>query len=582
MSAFPPPTAFGAPKRFTSWRPHQVEAIYDAEGCETRVMGQVHPTGAGKTTIYMTMALSRPGRTIVLVRTKALQDQTGDDWAGSGLVQIKGANAYPCKALEPGGEFYQLYGRSLRDPTCDEGPCHSGLHCSLKEGGCIYYDQLRAARLAKVVGTNYTCWMAANQFGSGFGDPFDLMVCDEAHEAPDALSDFLSVKLSAYDLGLIGAQPLDGSPTLDQWKTWATVHRDRLADRVENLSGAIRSSEQDEQRPKGSVIRELTTLKRLLQSLSVLATDLDETWVAHVERDLSFTPAWPAPYAEDTLFRKIPQILLVSATIRAKTSRYLGIKKRDFTLQEYPSTFPVKRRPVYVMRGSIRASFKAFANDPNSQKLWLARIDNIIRARRDRKIIIPTVSYPRAQWIYQHSRHRDIMLTHTSYDTRRAIERFRAARPPCVFVSPAVGTGYDFPYDACEVVIICKIPFPSPDPVLRARELIDPDYGAYMAMQSLVQAAGRGMRSADDRCEIFIVDGMWGWFKQKYAAFAPKWFLDAVRVIDQIPPAPPKLERRAAGLRTLGRAVGAQPGREERRWGVGEGRWKRAVARSGQ
>ena len=54
-------------------------------------------------------------------------------------------------------------------------------------------------------------------------------------------------------------------------------------------------------------------------------------------------------------------------------------------------------------------------------------------------------------------------------------------------------------------------------------------------MLNLVQACGRGMRAEDDQCECFIVDAHFKWFVRKYAKFAPKWFLDAIKTVGIIP-----------------------------------------------
>ncbi len=60
-----------------------------------------------------------------------------------------------------------------------------------------------------------------------------------------------------------------------------------------------------------------------------------------------------------------------------------------------------------------------------------------------------------------------------------------------------------------------------------ARNKDDKDYVAYEAMQTLVQACGRGMRSEDDRCECLVIDDNAKWFVPKNRHFAPKWFSEA-------------------------------------------------------
>ena len=122
------------------------------------------------------------------------------------------------------------------------------------------------------------------------------------------------------------------------------------------------------------------------------------------------------------------------------------------------------------------------------------------------------------------------------------IARFRSAGPGAVLVSPSVTTGVDFPGRACEFQIILKVPWPDArTPVVAARTVKDKSYPAYVAMQDLVQAVGRGMRSEEDQCETLILDDHVKWFIHQYRHFAPQWFLDAYRSVLTIPAPPPRL-----------------------------------------
>jgi alpha-galactosidase len=49
------------------------------------------------------------------------------------------------------------------------------------------------------------------------------------------------------------------------------------------------------------------------------------------------------------------------------------------------------------------------------------------------------------------------------------------------------------------------------------------------------------MRAADDRCETFIIDEGWMWFRGAARSFMPDWFREAIRYSDEVPPAPPTL-----------------------------------------
>lgn len=545
----PDPIDMGAPDHFTEWRHHQDKAIIDMAEAKTRFVMSVLPTGSGKSLIYMMLSRLVGSRTAVLTRTKALQRQLDEEFSAMGAVQIKGMGSYKCKALGTQGELFEAFGdrASLRSghPSCEDGPCHAGVTCSLKSDGCDYYDQVRAAGRAEVVITNYTYWMTQHRYGKGLGQ-FDLLILDEAHDAPAAVSDFLAVSLDLWQLNKIGAEPLAGSPEMAQWAEWAAHHYQTAAAKAEHLKDHITEMRQRGQKVTTAQLAEAKTIKQLAGTLDVVRK-VDDGWICH-QTDRGryvYTPVWPAPYTEEALFRQIPKVVLTSATVRPKSAYYLGIKDTDLTIKEYPSVFPKQRRPIYHIKHTPRLTVTRKMT-PGQKQLWLADMDYIMATRSDRKGIIHTVSYERARWIHQSSDHTDRMIVHSREGTDAAIARFKAADPEtgCVLVSPSVTTGYDFPYDQCEYIIIAKVPFPdSSDPVLKAREIRDEEYQMYSVMQTLIQSTGRGMRAADDMCECFVVDDMVGWFVWKYKHLAPKWFLDTLQTRERLPVAPPRLQR---------------------------------------
>ena len=86
------------------------------------------------------------------------------------------------------------------------------------------------------------------------------------------------------------------------------------------------------------------------------------------------------------------------------------------------------------------------------------------------------------------------------------------------------------------------MPFPDTrSAIMKARREEDKDYTMYIAMQELVQMAGRGMRAADDRHEVLLVDDQADWFLQKYRHFAPEWFMDSYKRVRNVLSPPEKL-----------------------------------------
>jgi len=463
------------------------------------------PTGVGKSLVAMTNALFTGRRTLILTSTKGLQDQYLRDYGDSGLVDVRGMNNYPCELVKP------------EKLPCSEGPCLDGEQCWLREKGCHYFDQVRRAAAAPLVISNYSYWMTQKKVGRNVLGHFDTIVCDEAHEAPEEVSGFLRVVLDPTappqaDLRL----PSHGEGlAIEDWREWAGQEQARL----EPL---------EQQYPRGHVHRQF---KRMREELSRLASCGDDWIPQRGQRGWEFEPLWPTTYAGEWLWGDIPHVILMSATIRPKTLEQLGLQKPDYDWIECPSPFPVWRRPI-IHVPVARLSRKT---DQGTWLTWVDRIDQIIEGRLDRKGIIHTVSYDRAQFLLQHSQYAAIMMVHTNKTTRATVEQFKSSDAPAVLVSPSVHTGYDFPHELARYQIIGKMPFPvTSSGIARARQQADPDYSKYVAFTKLQQAAGRGNRAPDDYCETFVLDDsvkmVW-----HYKDYVSKWFLDAFRSAPCVP-----------------------------------------------
>lgn len=529
--SLPRPVDLGFPSKFTGWRKNQDDAILDLAASEVRFSGLVAPTGSGKSLTYMAYArLIGAGRVCVLTSTKSLQDQLEGDF----------------RELDVRGKANYLCARGDVDPgvTVEEAPCQSGMYCEMRDNrggdgkiipghGCLYYDKVKEARKAEVVVTNYAFWLSANLYGKGLG-PFDLLVLDEAHAAPDELAGFLSFTLQAGEVRSLVRMELPGEGT-DEWWEW--------------LKRALAKVDYETAFVKGKGTREASErLKRLGRMGRPIAQCLGigkENWVA--EKMVSGTRSsmtWditdPAPFAEKYLFRETPRVVLSSATVREKTLRLLGVEKDESEMLEYPSNFPAGRRPVYAVGGAPRLNHRTSEGE---LEVWRRKIDEIIGGRLDRRGIIHTVSFRRAKEIEERSEHRGIMEMHGSgsRELQEGIARY-LKRKPSVLVSPSATTGIDLPYDECEYAIIAKIPYPDMrSKAMKARMKKDRDYPAYLAAQVMVQASGRGMRAEDDQQETLVVDGNWGWFMRKYSAFTPRWWRAAVRKVERLPNPPPAL-----------------------------------------
>lgn len=539
MNLLPPPSLIGLPEgKFRHWRPGQDQAICKILDSSRRFIGINAPCGFGKTPAVVGAAVLGQMRTAFLTSQRALETQMMTDFNECGLIDIRGQQNYLCRALQPSGIYYNQGIRS--GDRCDAGPCHAGAPCSARKSGCDYFDAVRTAQQSPMVVSNYSYWIAQHRYSEGLGR-FDMLVLDEAHDAPDELGRSIEAELFEYDLQMATGAVLIVGEDVAEWKRWAQQLYAVISPKVARLDDLIRTSREFGQHISPSTFKEFHFLKNVQAKIGVMAS-MEGSWmVERRPKSVRVAPVWPSAYAESHLFLKIPKIVFISGTLKEKTLELLGIRRDDFEYHEYPSTFPPHRRPIRHIP-SIRCHHK---NSDVEQKTWVRRMDQVIARRLDRKGIIHTTSYDRRNLILTYSEHRSLMLYNDGSNTRQIVEKFRRAEPPAILVSPSLTTGWDLPYDACEYAIIGKIPFPDTrSRITKARTDADEEYSPYQAMQTIVQAAGRGMRSRDDQCEILVLDDNWSWFWPKFRKFAPRWFQEAVdrRRYDQTIPDPlPKL-----------------------------------------
>lgn len=497
------PPSLHLPRKFKMWRPGQVQAIESILSMPGPCLIQSVPTGGGKTLIYLTSAWVGDGRTVILTWTKKLQDQIIKDFGGIGVVEMKGKKAYPCRRGD--------------GPTCEQGLCNVGVSCNLKEDGCTYYDQVKKAMRARIVVTNYAYWIVA---GDRLGQ-FDRVIMDEAHDAPFHLAGSLTIELDLGHASKVFGYEIQGPKV--GWAEWVRTWRPLIASLFDDLVGYAL------QNPQGSIMRKLWEAQRIKDSVDKVAEMLrfdmvDESFGKEVWR---FDPIDVRRFVKPLMVRGADRTILTSATITKKVGDMMGL---DYQFQSFPSYFPVENRPVYYVP-TIGVSHRSSEGE---LKRWMVNIDNIIRARLDRKGIIHSVSYKRAEYIIAKSRMKQDMV--------EQVETYLRMTPPAVLVSPTVSTGYDFPGTDCEYQIICKIPFPdSRSKINKVRSDRDPELPMYQALQTVVQACGRGVRSATDRCETIIIDNNWEWVVKKFKHLVPKWFLEAVKNQRVLPPPAKKL-----------------------------------------
>lgn len=463
---------------FPDWRAGQLEIAERILNSQKPVITLSAPTGFGKSAVVQIPARISLERQLILTRTKQLQTQYERD----GIIALYGRDNYACN----------LQNRL----TAAQGVCRLGVPCSFFNSGCNYYDQKRDAIAASEATLNYSYFfLEAN--GPGQFSQYDWIVCDEGHAVPEELSRTFSIRIYFPACRSYGIRvPKDKSlPSLITWardnlqRLRFTIYRHKEASNNNNLA-----------------MRGIEFLHKMEQLSFILKA---EDWICDLaDQAATIRPIWPEFLAISNLWPHARKFVFSSATMNpAYTLPLLGIDPHNAENIEAPSSFFSGFRPIFI-RPKVTMNH---ANDADTLMKWINEIDKIIAEYPQEKGLIHTGNYRLAKLLLDNSIHVSRLVGHTSETRQLTLERFKAMTDNKVLVSPALTEGVDLPYDLCRFQIIGKVPFPNMvDKVWEARKESDPlRFGrvyTQTAIDSVVQAAGRGMRAEDDYCETWIID----------------------------------------------------------------------------
>lgn len=509
----PSPRDLNLPEQFDSWRTNQAEAIHQTTHRRKRSVFISAPTGTGKELISVATAVLSNEPTAIVTNSRGLQDQYNSTYKSIGMVDLRGRNNYIC-GLKDDENFSCAEGYNARCP-------YKGTHsCPASQA------EMRAATSNLVV-TNYDKWTSARKYGQGL-DHITHVIFDEAHAMPEALARAMQVTLNHKEIeDTLGVNFLGGADADEfrEWKTWAiscrAVAEEAMIEARRRITG-VRD-------PKTSWIRHYCHMRNLTRRLATVATASAKDWVVdQVDEGYQFDPIRPGRYAESALLLRVPKITALSASITPKTPFMVGIGRANFDFFEYASDFDPKRGPIYYV-----PTMKVKGLNQDLSLLW-ALFDRIAAKRKTRGIV-HTISYARQEELYERSRFFERMIVNEKGEApTEKVELFKSILGS-ILVSPSVGTGYNFPDDACRWQFLTKVPFEPPSKILKARQEDDKEYVYHRAWQYTVQAFGRHIRSKTDWGEGFIGDTQMEWMISRYGHLAPKSFHSVLKRVEILP-----------------------------------------------
>ena len=464
------------------------------------------PTGTGKTGLVLSLSAKNPhARVLVLCATKLEQEQYENNVTSEykGFISVKGRNNYHCHLDNPNAD------KECSDSACfevhvDQAKCTvktekgKKFQCPIRNE-CAYFQQLDGIKSARVVVTNYAYALNMLNFNPDRFGRFDLIVSDEGHVLDEMLEQFIQVKLWERQMDRLYGMNLpryDTDPQLQRW----------CEDRRYAIDSLYKSTHDI---PPNEMTKDEITLAKRAETVKDsfdIIKNMESDWV--VEQDKSaveFKPVWVTSKSKEVLFNHSPRHIVMSGTIPSGTelAKKVGISHREFKFHRLPYTFPVENRPIIL---KPVASMNAKNIDLNLPVIVNA-IDQLIEQNLDKKILIHTVNYKIAQYLEKRSKYKEYLFTHNSRNRIWVLERFKQATAPAVLVSPSFDKAVDLPDKECELVIVAKLPYPYlGSKVMQKRLKESRRYYDHETLATLIQMAGRGVRSETDICPTIILD----------------------------------------------------------------------------
>jgi len=505
------------PAKFTAFRNRQLETAAKINASSKYAYMLDAPTGIGKSLIAATAQRLLKKNICYVCTTKQLQDQLIHDFPYAKTV--KGRNNYKC-----------LKHPSMFPDISAEECNHSEYTPCSYHGECPYIRAKSAARGAPIAVLNMAYFMSEVNFVGTFSG-YDLLVIDEFDTTEDQLMNYTELTITQRQLERLNVPPPKFKTKFESWVEWANATLSVASKELRALE--VAEEEKDSWSTEDiRTLRRKKNLSRLVTKLRFFVKEVDKNWIWYPGEDRwSFKPVWVSKYAPGVLWKHAKKVLGMSATIldprQVSANTGLNYENRAFDYLQMPSPFPKENRPVY---------YDPCANVINKQMdialpMLAKSIRNILDKHPDERILIHTVSYKVRDYI-KNKIDSKRFVTHGVKDRASVLENFKRSDKPLVLLSPSMDRGVDLPEEECRVVVIAKVPYPDlGDKQVNQRVHASKDgdnWYAHKTVSTIVQMAGRGVRSETDHASTYILDRQFDRIYREHKNMFPDWFKQAV------------------------------------------------------
>lgn len=461
-------------------------------------------------------------------------DDVSDDELLEDLSIVRGKNNYNC--ILPGET----------DVPVGEAKCvrEAGFGCDVKHKCPYFVDRADAAdnRIAAMTLAYFMQTANSNLFSER-----DVVVIDEAHGLGKWAEMHGTIELSPR--------------TVPWWDDVPVPSVDGLPDAVEfcehlyGLSGRRLAELPGGEELSSEQAAEREQIYRLRGNISWLITDANPDvssagagsgpdWVADqsdADGSITVKPLNPERYLKHTVWDRGEKFALLSATILNKDAfcQKMGLSPDDVAMVRVPHTFPVENRPLYDVTQGKMTYDKRDETLPKIAKI----IARIMTRHRGEKGLIHCHSYDiqsKLETLITKLGAGDRLRSHSSENRDAQLERWKQASDASVFLSVKMEEALDLEGDLATWQVICKAPYLNTRDSRVDTRLENGLWGWYYrtALETVIQACGRVVRTPDDFGATYLADDSLLDIFHKADSDIPPWFADQVERISE-PDLPP-------------------------------------------
>ena len=366
----------------------------------------------------------------------------------------------------------------------------------------------------------------------------EVVIFDEAHQLESVMSDTVGIKLTSGRFSSLGSavRKVIADPTVTNKleesglrlsgvlssfvgqrlsSPLPTVITEPLAiARIEiaSILGVLRELKTDNESVQQKNYRAQTQATRLSEALD-LALGTTEGYVAYVEGmedrpQLRISPLHVGDVLSGSVWGNLSAVL-TSATVPSSMPERVGLALDGTEVLTVDSPFDYQKNSLLYCSPEFpdrnNAGFTNFVHD---------ELAALIAAAGGRTLALFTSNKALHAATAAMRERLDVpILSPADYPRQKLIEMFMNDESSCIFASQSFFQGVDLPGRTLSLVVLDKLPFPRPDdPLLEARrEAIGRDKAFAqidlpIAATSLAQAAGRLIRTADDKGVVAVLD----------------------------------------------------------------------------